>query len=281
MIFGINTLLFESPFKNNSTRFFKEFKAWGFDAVEIAVEDPKNFDPVYVRRKLDENNLKCCAICSILGSDRDLRGDAAQQKNAMEYLSKIIDYCETLNSPMVVGPLYSCVGRADGYSGRERQLQWWTAVKNLRNLAKYAEKRNVILAIEPLNRFETDMINTCAQALQLIHDIKSPVVKIHLDTFHMNIEEKDPALAILKAGKNLAHFHASGNDRGTPGNDHINWASIAASLKKIKYNGAIVIESFTPGIEIIAKAASIWRAIEPDAKHIAKNGLKFLRRILS
>src|SRR5262245_64707378 len=103
-----------------------------------------------------------------------------------------------------------------------------------------------MIAIEPLNRFETNFINTCDQSIRMVRDVGSPALGIHLDTFHMNIEEKDPAAAIRRAGRSLHHFHACGSDRGTPGNDHIDWKSIATALHKVGYDRDVVIESFTP-----------------------------------
>ena len=115
----------------------------------------------------------------------------------------------------------------------------------------------------------------------MVADVGSPVLKLHLDTFHMNIEEKDQAKAIRKAGKHLGHFHACGSDRGTPGNDHIDWKPIAAALKAIRYQGDVVIESFTTDVKVIARAAAIWRQIEPSREEIATKGVKFLKRILA
>jgi D-psicose/D-tagatose/L-ribulose 3-epimerase len=114
----------------------------------------------------------------------------------------------------------------------------------------------------------------------MIADVNSPALKLHLDTFHMNIEEKDQPAAIRKAGKHLAHFHACGSDRGTPGNDHIDWPGIAKALKAVKYEGDVVIESFTQDVKVIARAAAIWRQIEPSRDEIATKGLRFLRRTL-
>jgi D-psicose/D-tagatose/L-ribulose 3-epimerase len=96
----------------------------------------------------------------------------------------------------------------------------------------------------------------------------------------MNIEEKDQSAAIRKAGKHLAHFHACGSDRGTPGNDHIDWKPIARALKDIGYDGHVVIESFTTDVKVIAKAAAIWRRMEPTRDEIAVKGLKNLHRFL-
>jgi D-psicose/D-tagatose/L-ribulose 3-epimerase len=114
----------------------------------------------------------------------------------------------------------------------------------------------------------------------MARDVGSPALKLHLDTFHMNIEEKNQANAIRKAGKLLGHFHACGSDRGTPGNDHIDWKPIAAALKAVRYKGDVVIESFTTDVKVIARAAAIWRRIEPTRDEIATKGIKFLRRTL-
>ena len=278
MRFGINTFLFTSPFTNASTKLFKDYRAWGFDSVEIPIEDPSHIDPAFVKSELAKHGLVCGSLCGAFGPDRDLRGTPEQQKASTDYILYLIDAAVALDCPTVAGPLYSAVGRAGFVPDKERKAQWKLVVKNLKKISKYALKKGVTLAVEPLNRFETDFINTCDQVLQLIADVGSPALKVHLDTFHMNIEEKDSVAAIRKAGKQLAHFHACGCDRGTPGSDHINWPGIAAALKKIGYQGDAVIESFTPDVKVIAKAAAIWRNIEPSQKEIAVKGLKFLKK---
>jgi D-psicose/D-tagatose/L-ribulose 3-epimerase len=185
-----------------------------------------------------------------------------------------------IDCPSLIGPVYSVVGKADAVEAAQQKREWEMVVRNLKELAKYAEARGRQICIEPLNRFETDFLNTCEKGLQLIKAVGSKAVKLHLDTFHMNIEEKNQAAAIRKAGKFLGHFHACGSDRGTPGNDHIDWKSIAAALKGIGYRGDVVIESFTTDVKVIARAAAIWRKIEPTRNEIAVKGLKFLKKTL-
>lgn len=280
MRFGINTFLFTSPFTNESVQLFPMFKKWGFQSVEIAIEDPAHIDPAVVKAGLDKNKLACGSVCACLGPDRDLRGTQEQQKTGMDYMMKMIDQMVVLDCPSLIGPVYSSVGRADAVPPQEYKQQWKTVVKNLRTLCDYAESKGRQICMEPLNRFETDFINTCDQAIQMISDVGSPALKLHLDTFHMNIEEKNQAKAIRKAGKLLGHFHACGSDRGTPGGDQIDWKGIAAALKAIRYNGDVVIESFTTDVKVIARAACIWRQIEPCREEIATKGLKFLKRVL-
>jgi D-psicose/D-tagatose/L-ribulose 3-epimerase len=186
-----------------------------------------------------------------------------------------------LDCPSLIGPVYSAVGRTGGAESAEYKRQWRLVAKNLKTICKYAQKHRKQICLEPLNRFETDFINTVDQALRMVKDVGSPALKLHLDTFHMNIEEKDQAAAIRKAGKLLAHIHACGSDRGTPGNDHIDWQPIAKALKAVKYRGDVVIESFTRDVKIIATAAAIWREIEPSREDIARKGLKFLKKTLA
>jgi len=272
--------LFTSPFTNESVKLLPTFKKWGFQTVEIAIEDPAHIDPAVIKAALDNNKLACGSVCACLGPDRDLRGTPEQQQTGLDYMMKLIDQMVVLDCPSLIGPVYSAVGRADAVPPAEHKAQWKTDVKNLRTLCDYAQSKGRQVCLEPLNRFETDFINTVDQALQMVADVGSPALKLHLDTFHMNIEEKNQAKAIRKAGKLLAHFHACGSDRGTPGGDHIDWKGIAAALKAVRYNGDVVIESFTPDVKVIAKAASIWRQIEPSREEIATKGLKFLKRVL-
>lgn len=281
MKFGINSFLFTFPFTNESTKWFPTFKKWGFDSVEIAIDDPAAIDPAYIRSELDQAGLTCCSVCGAFGLDRDLRGTPEAQENSKQYITALIDQAAILGAPVVAGPVYSAVGRRNAEEPAAQKQQWKTVVKNLKPLCKHAAKQGVAICVEPLNRFETDFINTVDQVLQLIEDVGSPALKIHLDTFHMNIEEKFQPAAIKKAGKLIGHFHACGSDRGTPGNDHIDWPGIAKALKAAKYDGGVVIESFTKDVKIIAAAAAIWRQIEPSQEDIARKGLKFLRKTLA
>jgi D-psicose/D-tagatose/L-ribulose 3-epimerase len=179
-----------------------------------------------------------------------------------------------------MGPLYSATGRADAVPAAAYRQQWRTVRAHLKTICAYAEAHGKIICLEPLNRFETDFLNTVDQGLQMIREVKSPALKLLLDTFHMNIEEKNPADAIRRAGPHVGHIHASASDRGTPGNDNVDWPRIATALKDIRYDGAVVIESFTQDVKVIARAAAIWRKIEPSRADIASKGLAFLKKTL-
>ena len=280
MRIGLNTFLYTSPFTTKSVSLFPKFKRWGFETVEIPVEDPSHIDPVKVREAAKKAGIAIGSICAAMGPGRDFRGTPAEQKNAMAYCTALIDQAAIMGCPSLIGPIYSVVGKADAVPAAQQKVEWALVVKNLKRLAVHAEAKGVTLCIEPLNRFETDFLNTCEQGLRLVKAVNSPAVKLHLDTFHMNIEEKNQAAAIRKAGKLLGHFHACGSDRGTPGGDHIAWPEIVKALKAIGYKGDVVIESFTTDVKVIARAAAIWRKIEPKRDNIAVDGIKFLRRVL-
>ena len=278
MRFGINSFLFVSPFTTASTKLFPKFKKWGFDTVEIPIEAPEHIDPAAVRKAADKAGLAIGSICACMGPGRDFRGTPEEQQTAMSYCRTLIDQAVVLGCPSMIGPVYSVVGRTGAHDDAEKKEHFALVVKNLKELAAYAGEKGVQICIEPLNRFETDFLNTCDQGLKLLKAVKSPAVKLHLDTFHMNIEEKNQAAAILKVGSLLGHFHACGSDRGTPGNDHIDWKPIVAALKKIKYDGDVVIESFTTDVKVIARAAAIWRKMEPTRDEIATRGIQNMHK---
>ena len=151
----------------------------------------------------------------------------------------------------------------------------------LRPLAAYAGDHGVRLAMEALNRFETDLINVVEQGLAMVEAIGSPHVGLHLDTFHMHLEERNSGEAIRQAGERLYHFHACENDRGVPGRGQVRWPAVAAALGDVGYDGFVVIESFTPTVTSIARAVCIWRDVAPDQDTIAREGLGFLRKMLA
>ena len=280
MRIGINTFLFTSPFTTDSVKLFPMFKKWGFETVEIPIESPEHIDPAAVKAVADKRGLAIGSVCACMGPGRDFRGTPEEQRTAMDYCKAVVDQAAIMSCPRVIGPIYSVVGKADAVEPEQQTAEFALVVNNLKELAAYAAGKGIDLCIEPLNRFETDFLNTCAKGLQLIKAVGAKNVKLHLDTFHMNIEEKNQAAAIRKAGKLLGHFHACGSDRGTPGNDHIDWKPIIKALKDIKYSGDLVIESFTTDVKVIARAAAIWRRIEPTRNEIATKGIKFLKKAL-
>jgi D-psicose/D-tagatose/L-ribulose 3-epimerase len=173
--------------------------------------------------------------------------------------------------------MYAAVGNTRLLPDDARRAQWSRSVTGLKEAASYATERSVKLAIEPLNRFETDLVNTVDQGIKMVDDVGAENVGLLLDTFHMNIEERDIPAAIGRAAGRIVEFHACSNDRGTPGEDHLPWKAIAEALRSARYEGPIVIEAFTPEVREIARAVSIWRPLARSQDALAKDGLSNLR----
>src|SRR5881296_4081029 len=141
MRFGINTFLFTSPFTNDSTKLFATFKKWGFQSVEIPIEDPSHIDPAHVKRELDKLGRVCGSACACMGPGRDFRGTPAEQETAMNYCKALLDQMVALGCPSLIGPVYSVVGKADAVDPAQQKTEWELVVKNVRELARYAEAR--------------------------------------------------------------------------------------------------------------------------------------------
>jgi D-psicose/D-tagatose/L-ribulose 3-epimerase len=253
----------------------------GFDILEVSVENPDLIDPSIVDEVLKKNQLKGI-ICGAFGPDRNICGQTPEiRENAKGYIRWLIDAAFVIGSEVICGPMYSSVGKDHLEDGESRKKEWNLAVFGIREMADYGSAKGIKLALEPLNRFETDMINIVSQGNKFIADVGRNNVGFHLDTFHMHLEEKNSAEAIRQAGDKIFHFHACENDRGVPGTGQVHWKEIAQALKDAKYAGPVVIESFTSEVKEIARAVCIWREIAPSQDAIAVQGLKFLKSILT
>lgn len=277
---GVNTWVWTAPFTTDTVKLFPKIKRMGFDLVEIPIEDPNLIDVGAVGEGLQRNGLGV-TVCGAFGPDRDLTHDDPKvHDHAIDYIEVCLAMGAAWGAEVLAGPMYSAVGKARFVPPDQKKREWERAVTNLRRAARMAANAGVRLALEALNRFETDLVNTADQAVQLTRDVGDKALGIHLDTFHMNIEERDAEAAIRKAGSRLYHVHASESDRGTPGSANADWQGLKKGLKAVKYDGAVVIESFTPEVKSIARAAAIWRKLAPSQDRLAGDGLKFLKRLL-
>jgi len=220
--------------------------------------------------------------CGAFGPSRDLtHEDSRYRRESLGYIREVLKLCDRWNAAIFAGPMYSAVGKRRQVSADQKQREWDLAVVGIREAGIMAADHGVTLAIEPLNRFETDLVNTAAQVVRLVDEVAHPNVKVHLDTFHMMIEEKSLLDAIVLAGPRLVHFHACESNRGTPGSGLVPWDQVADGLKAIGYGGDLVIESFTPECVSIAAAAAIWRPLALSQDALARDGLAFLRGLVS
>ena len=278
MKFGINTFVWVSPFTTEAAEEIAEkVKGFGFDILEVSCEEPSLIDVEKVNSILKANDLDV-VVCGAFGLSRNLCSENPQLvQNAKEYITWLVDAASVLGAKVVAGPMYSSVGKDHYDDPHQREKEWNRAVVNMREMADYAESKGVKLAIEALNRFETDMINVVSQGLDFIDAVGRDNVGLHLDTFHMHLEEKSSGDAIRMAGDKIFHFHACENDRGVPGTGQVHWDEVFTALKDIDYPGPIVIESFSQDVKEIARAVCIWREIAPSQDAIAVEGLEFLK----
>lgn len=276
--FGVNTWVWSSPLSDDElARLAPRVREWGFDVIELPVEQPGDWDPQRAAELLDRLGLEA-TVCLVMPPGRELVGtDPATVGNTQDYLRHCVDVAATVGSPVIAGPAYASVGRTWRMDENERQELFTELQVNLAPVVHYAVTRGVRLAIEPLNRYETSLINTVAQGLEAIDGLPNEGCGLALDTYHLNIEESDPPAAIRAAGSRIAHVQVCANDRGAPGADHLDWPALLSALADAGYVGPLCIESFTPDNQTIATAASIWRPLARTQDAIAVDGLAFLR----
>lgn len=281
MKFGMVSLAWQSPFSDPMGQ-FKKAKEHGLDIYEIAAEDFSLIHVDEILRAKEATGIGTYSICGAFGETRDVSSDVEEyRKNGLQYIKDMVDLVAAIGGDTVAGPMYSAVGKARQISDAEKKQAWAWAEEYLKEAAAYAKDKGVRLAIEPLNRFETDFINTVEQGCELIDRIGCDNVGFLLDTFHMNIEEANIPAAIRMAGKKIFDIHTCANTRGIPGEDNFDWAAIAAAVKETGYDDYCYIESFTPDCVEIAKAASVWRPFAESPEAIADKGIPFLRKVFA
>ncbi|MCL7458571.1 sugar phosphate isomerase/epimerase [Micromonospora sp. MSM11] len=274
MRIGINTWAWAAPLTDEAlAELAPRIRAWGFDAVELTVQAPGDWDPDRAADLLAGLGL-APAVCAGLLPEHDLLADDEEvARRTEEFVRQCVRAAGRVGAAVVAGPLYAPAGRRWLLDADARRATVARLVERLRPLADEAAGQGVTIALEPLNRFETSLLNTVDQALEVVADL--PGLGLALDTFHLNIEERDLPAAIRLAGDRLAHVQVCGNDRGVPGGDHLDWRGMFDVLTGTGYTGQVNIESFTA--EALAVPMSVWRPLTTDPDTLAVEGLAFLR----
>ncbi|MFZ3106752.1 MAG: sugar phosphate isomerase/epimerase family protein [Candidatus Hydromicrobium sp.] len=235
---------------------FQRLQKYGYDGVELKGE-PKLYQTGEVRKLCKKYNLSVLSIAGIYPwptLERDIASpDEGVRKKAVDYLQNCVDLAAGVGALLVV-VVPSAVGKTspiDSFEDEEEWIQekervWNYAVLSVREAAKYAEAKGILLVIEPINRYETFLVNTAEEGLRFIAEVNSPAVKIHLDVFHMNIEEANPAEAIRRCGKLLMNLHISDSNRMAVGDGHVDFRAIMYALKEIRYQWALTLEPVPP-----------------------------------
>jgi D-psicose/D-tagatose/L-ribulose 3-epimerase len=278
MQFGIHSLLFTETFREKDLPLLDKFKGMGFDAVEIIPFDPDNFPASKVRRAAADLGLTVNTGYGMPAEYNIISPDPKVRRAGIEFSKKLVDLSNEAGARVFGGVIYCGWGYLTGKMRTEDEWKW--AVEGYQEIASHAQAASdLILGIEPVNRFESHFINIAADAVKFIRDVGLPNVKVHLDTFHMIREEDNLVEAVRTADGLLGYVHACENQRGIPGRGQVPWRDFFRALKEVGYDGCVTIESFDPNMESIAKLCCIWRKLADSPEQLATEGLAFLKRV--
>jgi D-psicose/D-tagatose/L-ribulose 3-epimerase len=240
------------------------------DFVQVSLSSG-GLDVAIVAASLEEHGLRCLtglAVPAAVWDDR--RGGALRR-----YLTDAVDATAALGAGILSGALYTPMGERTEPGRRTDELRHVAA--DLKEVAQYAAGLGVRLGLEPLNRYETSLVNTCEQMLELIADVDEANLFVHLDTFHMNIEERSWRDAIVTAGERLGYIQLAESDRGVPGAGLICWDEVFEGLRDIGYAGPLAFESFSAKNTVLTRAACLWRDVVGDPDLFVAQGLENMR----
>ncbi|MGB3259114.1 MAG: sugar phosphate isomerase/epimerase family protein [Ornithinimicrobium sp.] len=279
-LIGVNTWVWVSPLRDTQTQaVLTHLAQLGFDAVELPVEQPGDLSIGHTREVVQDLGLVPYVV-GAMAPGRDLVAvDAATISRTQDYLRACIDFAAGIGAPSVCGPFSAATGRVWRMTPAERQSTYQQWRESLAPVVEHAAAAGVQIGIEPLNRYETSLVNTVDQALAGLDGLLGPHLGLALDTYHLNIEERSSPDAIRRAGQHLVHVQVCGNDRGAPGGDQTDWDGVLAALDDVGYTGPLNLESFTADNDAIATATSIWRPLAPTQDALAVDGLAFLRAL--
>ena len=279
MKFGISAYVWTAPFRDKDLGLIAEVADMGYEVLEIHVWHKDQFDVARVAETARREHVEC-VVGTAMSLEADLaHPDASARAAGLNHLKYCIDVAEQLGARIVCGPICVAPFRHWWPDEERRKQDFDYAVAGLREAAAYAGDKGIRLALEILNRHETPFCTRAADGIALCEAVDHPAFGLLLDTFHMNIEEKHLGEPIDLVGEHLYYLHACENDRGTPGSGHVPWEEVATALRRINYDGYVVIESFVFEPEF-AQAAKVWHPCAPDMNALATEGLAFLKSLL-
>lgn len=276
---AVNTWVWTSPLTDATLEpLARKAAGMGYQALELPLESIGDWDPARARDVLDALGLDSIVV-GAMGPGRSMLARAGDVAATQDYLRSCIAAAATLGSAVVAGPFYAPTGATWRMSTDERSEVVRELRRNLEPVATEAAGAGITLAVEPLNRYETSLLNTVEQSLDALAPLLGAGVGLALDTYHLNIEEKRPADAIRAAGSAIAHVQVCGSDRGAVGDDHTDWPEILRALDDAGYRGPLGLESFTGENATIAVAASVWRPLAASQDELASRSIQALRAL--
>lgn len=275
MKYGINLYLWADDMHDGLLPVLESLRRMGYDGVEVPIFDLDQSKWKGWARRLDDLGLERTANTVIAPEHNPVSADPAVRKAALEHMQRVVDCCAAVRSSILCGPHQVALGVFTGRGATDDE--WKRSVEHMRKVAEYAQGSGVVLAEEVVNRFEIYHLNILDQAIRFVDEVDHPNCRIHLDTFHAHIEEKDPAAAIRRAGGRIAHVHISENDRGVPGSGSVRWDDTFAALDDVGYDGWLTVEAFGNLLPNLAAATRIWRPLFDSEDQLATDALAFLK----
>lgn len=282
MTFGVNTgLWFAEPTTARLQDAVARARGAGTDWLEFPLyADTRDVDLGAVRSMLEREAMGVSVVTALWAHESLIDDDDAKSGAGVTALRTTIEMAAELGAKRLAGAFYAGVNHLEWHTPARRAQLIERLCERLIELAGFAAHHDVVLCIEPINRYETSLLNTAAQALEVLQRVNHPNCGLLLDTFHMNIEEASIADAIRSAGPWLRHFHANESHRGVPGTGAIDWTAVRDALRAVKYDGAVVIECGDYWNPDIAKGGCVWRPFAASADDLARDGWRFLRNAL-
>lgn len=232
--------LHEAKRKRRIRNLFKIAESMSYDGIELHISNPHTIGGSFLKELSATHGLDVPAVGTgptYVLQGISFLGTPHVRRKAVDRLQKYVEVARDLGSIVIVGLIR---GRLDG--GFSRPKAWQMIRECLKRSAKVAEDYEVTLAIEPINRYETEIINTMAEADRMASEVDSESVKIMADTFHMNIEEASITDSLQRFGRSLVHFHVADSNRMAPGRGHLDFASIISGLKEVGYDRYVSAE---------------------------------------
>nr|HDM59493.1 sugar phosphate isomerase/epimerase [Bacillota bacterium] len=274
--FAVHAYAWTSSWSNDELHLIDHAKELGLDAIEIPLMEPELVDPRAIKERLESVGLGVCTSVALSEAADPSSEDPEIRRNGLEFLKRCIRLTAEMGGSVFTGVTYSAIGRR--IRRRPNEDDWRRSAEVLKEAARYAQSMGVTLGIEPINRYETFLINTAEQGIKLMRMIDEPNVGIHLDAYHMNIEETDFYEATKMAVPYLVHYHLSESHRGIPGRGRVDWDGIFRALGEAQYDGLVGLESFAEISEAMLPATCIWRDLAPSSDELVVEGLKFLKQ---
>ena len=278
MKLGIHAYAWTNHWDNSQLPLFERAATLGLDFLEVPLMALADINAPAIGARARATGLDVVTSTALSRHTDITSDDSRTREDGVAYLKRCVDATAAMGADQLSGVIYVEIGKRP--LERPDEEVWRRSADALRAVGEYAQQGHIRLGLEPVNRYESPLVNTSAQALALSDRIGLPNVLVHLDTYHMNIEEKDWAEPVRQAGAKLCHVHLCENDRGIPGTGLVDWDALFGALREIGYTGYGALESFFAVSDDMRPATAIWRDLAPDGDTLVREGLRFLKAMI-